>query len=301
MNLKQLEAFRAVMIAGSMVAAADMLRISQPAVSQLIRQLERQTGLQLFQRRNGRVFPTSEATILFGESERVYAGVKKIELVAQGLRFNRYGSLRLSGFPAISRRMLPQIVAEYCSDKPDIDVSLDSTQSRNMADLIARQEIDMAVSVLPGDRDEVEATQIGTLQAVCVMPRAHRLAGSGSVHAGDLEGENFISLGKNDQSRLAIDKIFEGLGVGRRVQMETTQSDTACSFVAQGCGISIVDRLTISEYKDERIVALPFTPEITFRIWLLRPRLHRQSHLLQDFSSFLEGRVHQLVSAVEVR
>ncbi|TPM07395.1 MULTISPECIES: LysR substrate-binding domain-containing protein [unclassified Mesorhizobium] len=288
MNLRQLEAFRAVMVAGSMVGAAHMLRVSQPAVSQLIRQFERQSGIQLFQRRNGRIFPTSEASILFGESERVYAGVKKIERVAEGLRFNRYGTLRIAGFPAISRQVLPQIIAGYCKDKPEVNVSLDSVQSRNVSDLIVRQDADLALSVLPSDRDEVEAVHIGTLQALCVVPQSHRLAGSARISAKDLGGEPFISLGRNDQSRLAIDKAFESLGVVRRLHIETTQSDTACSFVAEGCGISIVDQLTMSWYKDERIVAIPFEPSISFKVWLFRARLSKQSRLLEDFSSFLQ-------------
>lgn len=292
MNLRQLEAFRAVMIAGSMVGAADMLRVSQPAVSQLIRQFERRSGIQLFQRRNGRIFPTSEATILFDETERAYAGVKKIERVAEGLRFNRHGTLRIAGFPAISRRVLPKIIANYCRDKPDIDVSLNSVQSRNMADLIARQEADLAVSVLPSDRDELEATQIGSIHALCVLPRSHRLASRERLTAEDLEGEPFISLGRNDQSRLSIDRIFESAGVTRRMHIETTQSDTACSFVAEGCGISIVDQLTMSWYRDDRIVALPFTPKIMFKMWLFQARLRKQSRLLEDFTIFLKDQIN---------
>jgi len=103
----------------------------------------------------------------------------------------------------------------------------------------ARQEIDVALSVLPSDRDEVCATPVTSVHALCVMPRGHRLAALATVHARDLVGESFISLGKTDQTRLAIDKIFEASGVDRRLQIETTQSDIACGFVGQGCGVSI--------------------------------------------------------------
>ncbi|MBA69149.1 MAG: LysR family transcriptional regulator [Rhizobiales bacterium] len=291
MKLKQLEIFRSVMIAGSMVGAARLLHVSQPAISQAIHQMEKQTGVRLFRRVNGKIFATAEANILFTEIERVYAGVKNLERLAEGLRHNRHGSLRLAGFPAISRQLLPAIVADYCRDRPEVDIVLDSTQSRNIPDLVARREIDVALSVLPSDRDEVEATVINTVNAVCILPVGHRLCDKTVIHAADLDGEAFISLGRNDQSRLMIDKVFEAQGVRRRLQMETTQSDTACGFVAEGSGVSIVDEMTMSWYRDERIAVLPFEPLISFNIWLLSLKGSTQPLLTRDFAEFLQTRL----------
>jgi DNA-binding transcriptional LysR family regulator len=72
MNLKHIEAFRAVMLAGSMTAAAKELFTSQPNISRLITQLERETGLLLFQRSGVRLIPTSEGNAFFREVERAY-------------------------------------------------------------------------------------------------------------------------------------------------------------------------------------------------------------------------------------
>jgi DNA-binding transcriptional LysR family regulator len=71
MNLKHIEAFRAVMLAGSMTAAAKELFTSQPNISRLITQLERETGLLLFQRSGVRLIPTSEGNAFFREVERL--------------------------------------------------------------------------------------------------------------------------------------------------------------------------------------------------------------------------------------
>jgi len=291
MNLKQLEAFRAVMIAGSMIGGAKLLRISQPAVSQMISQFERQIGIQLFRRHNGKISTTPEADILFAETERVYAGVKTLERLADGLRHNKYGTLRIAGFPAISRQVLPQIISEYCREQSDIDVTLDSTQSRNIADLVARRDVDLALSVMPSDRDEVDATMVGTLNAVCILPKSHPLSERSTIDAMDLAGEAFISLGKSDPSRLMIDQAFDALGVQRRLHIETTQSDIACGFVVEGSGVSIIDRLTLEWFGDDRIIARQFTPEISFRVWLLQLRTARQPRLVTAFRELLLERL----------
>jgi DNA-binding transcriptional LysR family regulator len=296
LNIRQLEAFRAVMVAGSMVGAAEMLRISQPAVSQMIRQFETSSGIQLFERRNGRIFPTPEASLLFAEAERLFIDVGKVARLAHSLRDNKWGALRISAFPAIIRRLLPKILAEYCRDKPEIGITLDSAQSRSMADLVARREVDLALSVLPSDRDDVEAVQIQTLRAVCVLPVGHRLAAQTIVNARDLDGEAFISLGRSDRSRFAVDKVFESLDVKRLLQIEATQSEAACAFVAEGCGVSVVDPISVFGYQDARTIVRAFEPAVSFKLWVLRPKASAQSRLTQDFSRFLEKRMTELLA-----
>ncbi|MGE0237297.1 MAG: LysR substrate-binding domain-containing protein [Parvibaculaceae bacterium] len=300
MNIRQLEAFRAVMVAGSMVGAAEMLHISQPAVSQIIRQFELRSGVRLFERRNGRIFPTPEAAVLFAEVERLFVDVGKVARLAHGLRDNQWGTLRISAFPAVIRRLLPKILAEYSRQKPEVGITLDSTQSRNMADLVARKEVDLALSVLPSDRDDVEAEQILALRAVCVLPRRHRLAARAVIAAGDLEGEPFISLGRSDRSRFAVDKVFEALGINRRQQIEATQSEAACAFVAEGCGVSVVDPISVFDHRDTRTVVLPFEPVVLFKLWLLQPPASARLRLAQDFAHFLKDRMTVLLAPHQV-
>ncbi len=301
MNLKQLEAFRGVMIAGSMVGAAKLLHVSQPAISQIINQLEREIGFALFKRQNGRVYATPEAELLLSETERVYAGVKDLERLTEGLRLNKYGSLRLAGFPAISRAALPRILSTYQNGRPDIHVSLQSMPSRNLANMIARREIDLALSALPSDRDEVTGTVIGDLRTVCVLPNGHPLCEKTIIHATDLAGEAFISLGKDDPSRPTVDKVFDTAGVQRRLCVEVSQSDVACGFVAERYGIAIVDEMTMSWYRDDKISVRPFEPEISFKIWLLELRNTRRPRLLNDFSQYLKEETAKLLEGIQRR
>src|SRR5206468_723883 len=86
MNLRQIEAFRAVMHLGTTVQAAAFLHVSQPAVSRMIRQLEDATRLRLFKREKSRLRPTPEATALFREVERAFVGLDSLRRVAENLR-----------------------------------------------------------------------------------------------------------------------------------------------------------------------------------------------------------------------
>lgn len=82
MFIRQLEAFRATMLAGTISGAAVLLGVSQPAVSRLIARLEKELKLTLFDRTKGRLGPTVEAQILYDQIERTFVSVEKIRAVA---------------------------------------------------------------------------------------------------------------------------------------------------------------------------------------------------------------------------
>src|SRR5476649_2047572 len=83
LNPRQLEAFRKVMVTGSMTIAAEMLKISQPAVSRLIKDFEQTLQVRLFRREGNRLIPGAEARRLFSEVDRFYQGIERVERVAQ--------------------------------------------------------------------------------------------------------------------------------------------------------------------------------------------------------------------------
>ena len=283
MNLRQLEAFRAVMQTGSVTRAAELLRVSQPAISQLLAQFERKCGLELFVRRGNRIAPTHDADALYSEVQLVFSGIGRIGRVATALREQSWGSLAIAAFPALARRILPAIVTSFCADRPDARFGVESMRSRSLIDAVATRHVDLGFSVLPGDRPEVESVHLRRLRGLCIVPAAHKLARRSRIAAADLEGERFISLGPQDHSRFMIDRVFDTLEITRRIQIETGQSETTHSFVAEGAGVAIVDPISVYNSRDPRITARPFDPEVAFDVWLIRPKFAEASGLLMRF------------------
>lgn len=283
MNVRQIEAFRAVMTTGSVTRAGERLSISQPAVSQLIAQFERHCGFRLFERQGSKLAPTREAQALFSEVERMFVGVGQIARVATALRDQTWGALSIAAFPAIARRVLPEIIWSFCQNRPDTRFRFESMRSRSLIDAVAAQHVDVGFSILPGDRSEVESTHLHRLRGLCIMPSGHRLAGAACVQAEDLAEADFISLGPQDHSRFMIDRLFEERKIARRLRLEVGQSETAFSFVAAGAGIAIVDPISAYNNTDARITARPFEPAVEFDIWLIRPKAARSFNLIERF------------------
>lgn len=283
MNVRQIEAFRAVMATGSVTRAGERLSISQPAVSQLLAQFERHCGFRLFERRGSKMAPTREAEALFAEVERMFVGVGQIARVVTALRDQSWGALSVAAFPAIARRVMPGILWSFCKDRPDTRFRIESMRSRSLIDAVAAQHVDIGFSFLPSDRPEVESTHLHRLRGLCILPARHHLAERAAIDAHDLANEDFISLGPQDHSRFIIDRIFDERRIPRRMRIEAGQSETAFSFVGAGAGVAVVDPISAYNNTNPDVIIRPFSPTVEFDIWLIRPKAAGSFNLVESF------------------
>lgn len=286
LNLRQLEAFRAVMISKTITRAAEMLYISQPAVSRLIADLERNVGFALFERRKGRLLPTPEAVVFYEEVERSFIGVKTIARTAQEIREFRTGSLLVAGSPAAALGYLPQVIHRFVEEHPGITVSLQIRSSLKVAEWVNSQQCDLGVVVLPVDDPAVVTEPLLRTQMVCVLPPQHRLQSLEIIRPQDLEGEVFISLGF--EHRTPVDAVFAKARVKRKQQIETQLSAAACDFVLAGAGVTLADPITASVYRSRGAVTRAFEPAIPFSFDLLFPAHRPCARLTKAFATSLK-------------
>ena len=172
---RQIEAFRAVMLTGAMTTAAETIHVTQPAVSRLVRDLESETGLLLFQRRGNLVVPTTEAHALLAEVERSFIGLGQIRAFADDLRTGRGGSLRLAVLPAMATGFIPRLIADFCRSRPNLKVTVHSPPSSVIRDGVGAGQFDIGVADLRFRRTSLMVTPLDD-NAVVAMPAGHRLA-----------------------------------------------------------------------------------------------------------------------------
>jgi len=111
-KLRQMEVFRAVMLTGSINAAAKMLYVSQPAVSKLVAHTETTLGLRLFERAKGRLIPTAEAQALFREVEQVYQSALRVDEFARALALGPASLLRVACSPSLATAIVAPAIVE---------------------------------------------------------------------------------------------------------------------------------------------------------------------------------------------
>ncbi|WP_417280563.1 LysR substrate-binding domain-containing protein [Celeribacter sp.] len=288
MNSRQIEAFRAVIRLGSMTNAGDMLGISQPAVSRLIRDLETYLGLKLFRREGNRLIATHESLVLFEEVDLHYRGFAQIEKVARDLRNQSVGSLRVAAPHSLASFFLADVTARFVSEKPSIGVSIASFHSTLIAERIALRQFDIGLVQLKGDHPGVRVIPLQPPAAVAILSKAHPLAEYDILTPDLMAGQNFISLGQNSPLRARIDTLFSERGIERAQQVEADLAATVCGFVSRAVGLSIVDPFAASAMAKQEVVVRAFQPTIPFEVAVLIPANRNLSSHAQRYLDLIK-------------
>lgn len=263
LTLRQIDAFRAVMLTGTVTEAAQTLGVSQPAISRLVSDLESEVGFKLFDRVGRRVAPTAEAQILIEEVKRALVGLDQIKETADEIAKFRYSRLRLISIPSVASTIVVDLIKIFSEQYPETFISLEVRASDAAVEWVVAQQCDLGIAT-PAIESPAFATSplmIGVSR--CIMPKDHPLGDRETITPKDLEGESFVSFRPDSVYRAQVDGIFQKHRVNRVMQYEARTTEAVCSMVAAGLGVSVVGPLGVSllaERIENRFLIRPFHP-----------------------------------------
>lgn len=282
LNLRQVEAFKAVVEAGTVSRAAEVLLVSQPAVSKLLAHLEADTGLQLFDRVRGRLAPSKQGMRFYEEVSRIFAGIRQVERAADVIRREEQGRLVVGVLPALSTSFIQRATAAFMRRRPRVYVSILGHSSQFIVDWLSTRQIDVGLISSRPENPYIETEPMMRHPLVCIMPRDHPLTARRVVVPADLHGTRFISFAPLSPTRRPIEALLEGHGVQPDTVLDATTAPAVSAFVADGLGVSLVHPVFAAGVRD-RIAMRPFEPEIPFEFQLCRTRDSRNADLVEAF------------------
>lgn len=294
LNLRQIEAFRAVFQTGSMTAAADLMGVTQPAVSRLVRDLEAEIELPLFDRTGGRVTATPDALALFREVERSFHGLDRIAHAARELRRHREGELRIAASVAPSFYCLPSVISRFHAAWPGVDVSLRTGSSPEVLDLVAMQHCDIGFAVVPADAPGVTIEPLPVHDVVCALPAHHPLTERQVIEPRHLDGVPLLMIQDYSLLQQRIMQHFEAAGIRPRIVFEASFSGPICMLVAEGMGVSILDPLTVKAYEGEKLTLRRFEPAVPYALQVIHPATQPRTDRADAFVDMLREELSPL-------
>jgi DNA-binding transcriptional LysR family regulator len=288
LNIRQLEAFRAVMMTGSVTAAGTSLCITQSSVSKLIAHLEADMGILLFERTKGRLSPRPEATALFLQVNKAFGVLEETTRNARKLSKGTTSCMRVVSFPAFGLQFVPAVLGDFVSARPCVGVSYDIRASSNIEEWVSNRHIDVGFVAKATNRPGVVYESLIELNGVCVVPSKHRLAHQSSVNLEDLVDERFVSLGRETVLREVTDRAFLETGLSYNSVVEAGTSSVACALVGTGVGVAILDPFTaLDGWKRGQVSLARVNARVPFKVTALFPQNVPRSDLIQEFMSQL--------------
>ena len=271
-TIQNYRAFVAVMDAGSVTAASQTMGRTQPQVSRLVAGLEEELGFILFDRRRQRLIPTERGARLYEEVKRALDGVDNLGAIASQIAGEGTDILRVLAPTYVAHSFLPAALARFSARMPGHRVSVEIVGRNSIGSWISFHPFDVGVAALPFERPSIEVERFAVTNTVVVLPKRHRLLKKREISVQDLDGEAFVTLGRNTPLRQKLDDIFEKAGVVPRVVVETSSSNSACELAAHGLGFTIVDSIVaLPRIQDLQLVLKPWRPGLVSEFGFIYP------------------------------
>lgn len=285
-TLRQFEAFLAVAGLRSFTAAGRSLNITQSAISGLIKELEAQIGVPLFDRTSRTVILSPDGENFLPVARKALYEFELAERYAKELKNRRSGLIRLVGAPLIACTLLPVYMAEFSRLAPDIRIELLDEPMSRVQQCIRNGDASLGFGPERTLEPDITARTLFHTRVSMVCRPDHPLAQK-RVTWAMLKNEPLIVVGRESINKIAADTGGQG---SFRIAHVVGQMPTACALAAAGQGVVVAGPFSMLLAKGYGLIAVPVFKPVLNRAMMLYTHCNRTlSSLDAAFVSFLDA------------
>lgn len=272
-SLGQLRALVEVARRGSFSRAAEALRLTQPAISMQVRQLEDMLGQPLLERVGKRAFATRAGEILIAHAGRAFAELDAAAAELAALRGARAGRVRIGTGATASIYLLPKLLRELRRRHPEIELAVITGNAADMVKAVIENAVDLAVATLPVRGRELSAAPFYCDRLVAIAPPDPAWRRRRRATPSELAAHPLILYERGGAIRDVMDGWFARGGAVPRVAMEVGNAEATKRLVGAGLGLSIISAVAVrDEVRAGALTAIELSPPLDRRIGIVRRR-----------------------------
>jgi DNA-binding transcriptional LysR family regulator len=296
LDLQQLQAFAAVMSAGSITGAARLLGRSQPAVSRLIQELEADIGYALLHRSGPNISPTARGLLFHAEVERHLVGLTHIRARADAIGLGAPPTLAVAATPSLATGVLSQALAAIAPGLLPDHLHVQSLAAEDVVQAVLARSADFGLASLPLEHPGLDVLWVAEAPCVVAISASDPLAGGEVVRLADLAARRIVTLANPYRLRHRIDEALSAAGVAPPRMIDVNASMTGPALVRAGLGVAIVEPATVCGVPLEGVVtreldhAIPFLfGAIVPAAWPLTPTIAALSDAARMVAASMPG------------
>ena len=292
LDLTRLKIFLSAAENLSFSEAAKQLHLSQPTVSHHIKELERELGVELFDRSTHKVKLTEAGRLLYPRARQLIHETVEIRQMMDSLQDQVAGHIRIACSTTAGKYILPQFAGRFRDRHPGVRISILPCTASGVVPQLLEEDVDLGVVSFEAYEGEMERQVFFEDRISLIVPAEHPWAARESIEASELLGEKMIlredtsgtsrvlmaELGKHDISRDDLD-----------VFLEVGNSEAIVKTVEAGFGVSFVSRITAAyALENELITEVPVAGfNLLRKIYMVRKRLHQANRAMETFWGFV--------------
>jgi DNA-binding transcriptional LysR family regulator len=263
-EMLDLQAFLAVVDAGSFHRAAGLLNMSQPSVSRRIKALEGALGVVLLERTTRRVKPTTIGRALDPMLRRLVCEFENCVFSLGDFGVRHPGELTVASIATAASCFLPRVLKKFTAVHPDIRFRIVDLSAEEGLECVARGEAEFGINFLGASRPDLKFTPLIDDNFVVACRADHAFASRKSINWSDLSGQSLI-ISQRSGNRALIDQALARSNLRLNWSFEVVHLSTSFGLVEAGVGISIVPRLARPLTENRSIAVVPVCDPVVHR------------------------------------
>ena len=286
MNITQLKYFHAIATYHTVSLAAQNLYISQPSLSNAIKELEKEFSVSLFNRRFNGMFLTPEGTKLYNATQELLSRYDEVERMMHNLGSNTK-QLRLGIPPVISLIMFTNIYKDFVLQNSDVEITITEKGKYELLEQLNDGLLDIVL--LPHTKPfdiSISAKKMGTLEIVCCVNKNNLLSKCKAITPKMLDKQPLILFANTFFNTKMIHSWFACEKINPNVSVQTEQLSTALNMIENDLGVGFMYENLAR--KNPSIAAVSLNPPVYVDISILRKKDSYASDIIKKFESYLE-------------
>lgn len=294
MDLRRLEIFAKVAELGSFSRAAEALFLTQPTISEHVRALEDELGVQLLDRLGRGATPTRAGQLLLGYARRMLTLSREAHQALERFQGRMSGELVVGGSTIPGEYVLPALIGQFKVKFPDISISLLIGSTRHVSDWVEEGRVEVGVVGARPAARTLEAKELMPDELVVVVPSSHPWATRRTTTLGDLQKEPMVVRERGSGSREAVEHALQEAGVSLanlRLVGEMGSTQAVKQAVRAGVGIALISKRAVEDECRAGLLACVKVKDLRVAraFYLVTHRDRTRSPLAQAFVEFIES------------
>lgn len=290
MNRNHLAIFHAVAQAGSISRGAGLLRISQPAVSKQIAELESALGVQLLDRLAKGSRLTNAGQLLADYTRRLSTLEREAERALEEYRGLKRGRLAVGASTTIAAYLLPEVFAEFHRRHPQVQLQLEIANTRNVQRYLMDGSVEIALTEGLIETEDLQSEVFHQDELIAIATPGHRLLQKKQVTVRELCREPWVIREEGSGTRAVIEKALKKYKALIRPVISLASTEAIKRAVAWGLGVAVISRLTVaSEIRARTLAMIPVADLVIHRpLYLQTLRGQSRSCAAAEFLKILQ-------------
>lgn len=286
MTLLKMKYYITICESGSLTAASKTLFVTQPALSSMIQQLEKEYNLKLFERKNHGLFLTKDGEFLYKKAKELVDAYETLDKDLKDIAQSKY-TIRIGVPPMIGSFLFPKIYREYIEKHPDAKFEIWEEGSLTIRKKIQNKSLDIGFSILNDNANEhYEKEDIIETELLYCVNKENPISKKTSLTIEDIKNESIILLREGFFQNQLINQMYVDVHQDPKIILISSQLSVIRNFVKMNAGGAFLMR-ELLDSNDSEIIGIPFKNKLILRIGLIWQK-ETQLHLgALDFINFL--------------